>query len=61
MSNSNEKFEYFMDRTKEDLDHIRLKVDKLWEFRMMLLGGSVVVSALTGAVMSLVIAYVERH
>lgn len=43
---TNEKFEYFMGRTEKDLDYIRDKVDKLWSFRMMLMGGSIAVSAM---------------
>jgi hypothetical protein len=52
-----DKFEYFMERTEKDLDHIRTKVDKLWEFRLMLLGGSAVVSVLFSGIFHLASIY----
>jgi hypothetical protein len=51
-----EKFEYFMKRTEQDLDHIRTRVDKLWDFRLMLLGGSAVVSIISAAIFEIVLA-----
>lgn len=56
-----EKFEYFMKRTEQDLEHIRSKVDKLWEFRLMLLGGSAVVSILFSGIFHMLLAYLGGH
>jgi hypothetical protein len=49
----NEKFEYFMEQTEKDLDHIKTRLDKLWDFRIMLLGGSILVSAVCSVALSL--------
>jgi len=57
VSDQDEKFSYFMDRTEKDLDHIREKVDKLWDFRMFLLGGSAVVSAIVTTILEIAFAY----
>lgn len=51
------KLDYFIERTEKDLDHIRAKVDKLWEFRLLLLGGSAVVSIIFTGVFNLLLAY----
>lgn len=55
------KFQYFMDRTEKDLEHIRNKVDKLWDFRLFLIGGSFVISAICSALVSLASIYFGIH
>lgn len=52
-----EKFLYFMERTEQDLAHIRKRVDKLWDFRLILIGGSAVVSA----IVSFIVAMMGYH
>ena len=39
-----DKFDYFMERTEKDLDHIKAKLDDLWGFKMRLMGASIVIS-----------------
>lgn len=56
LRSTNEKFEYFMERTEKDLDYIRGKVDQLWAFRLMIIGGSMVLSTF----MTLVMNYIMR-
>lgn len=51
------KFEYFMKRTEQDLSHIRAKVDKLWDFRLLLIGASMTVSVVCSAVVSIASIY----
>lgn len=53
------KYDYFMKRTEQDLDHIRLKVDKLWDLRLMLIGGSFLISGLSSALVSMIYVYLE--
>lgn len=51
------RFEDFMKRTEDDLDYIRLRVDKLWDFRAFMIGGSIVVSTLISVGFSLAFIY----
>lgn len=55
-----EKFEYFMERTEEDLGHIRMRVDTLWDFRMRIIGGNVAISIIVSAVVSILTIYFGR-
>lgn len=55
-----EKFLYFMNRTEQDLNHIRGRVDKLWDFRLLLIGGSIAVSTICSIVVSLVTLYLKN-
>jgi hypothetical protein len=52
--NDQTKLDYFIERTDEDLKYLRIKVDKLWEFRVFLLGGSAVVSVIAAALFEIV-------
>ena len=54
-----EKFEYFMQRTEKDLEHIRLKVDQLWGFRLMVIGGSLAISTICTIAVNLLLIYVK--
>lgn len=56
-SNLIEKFNYFMKRTEDDLKHIRHRVDTLWDFRILMIGGSIVVSTLISAAFSIAFIY----
>ena len=56
-----EKFAYFMERTEKDLDHIKEKVDSLWNFRSMVFGGAVVVSLICSGLVSLVTLYFRAN
>jgi hypothetical protein len=47
----------FIDRTQKDLAYIRAKVDTLWDFRIMVIGGSIAMSALASAVISIAAIY----
>lgn len=49
-----DKFEYFMKRTEEDLKEIKDDIKKLVSFRMMLLGGSIVVSTIISTVILII-------
>ena len=44
------KLDYFIKRTEKDLDEIKVKLDKLWSFRLMLIGGSTVVTVMVNVV-----------
>lgn len=57
----NNKYDYFMKRTEEDLDYIKVRLDKLWDFRLLLLGGSFVVSGLCSALVSVAYIYFGVH
>lgn len=54
-----EKFEYFMERTEQDLRHIRERVDRLWDWRLVMIGGSVSLGGLGGFLVHLLFAYLE--
>jgi hypothetical protein len=53
MGMEDEKFLYFMERTEKDLEHIRTKVDALWDFKAMIIGGAAVVSIVCSALVSI--------
>lgn len=52
--NNNEKFEYFIERTDKDLQEIKQDLKRLIGFRMMLLGGSFVISALVSGALLII-------
>lgn len=54
-------FELFMERTDERLEHIQSRVDKLWEFRAMMIGGSIVVSVICSSVVAVAAIYFGAH
>jgi hypothetical protein len=43
---------------KEELKYIRGRVDKLWDWRMLLIGGSLAIGAIVSTIVSLVFAYI---
>lgn len=49
-----EKFQYFMDETNKKLDKIEIKLDQLWSFRLMLLGGAMTVATLFSLITTLI-------
>lgn len=51
------RFEDFVKRTENDLDHIKDRVNKLWDFRVLLLGGSFVISTLCSAAVAMISVY----
>lgn len=51
------RFEDFMQRTEKDLDKINQKLDKLWDFRILMIGGSIVISTLSSIVACLAYLY----
>lgn len=51
------KFEYFMERTEQDLAHIRQRVDTLWDYRLAQLGGALVVSAISSGAVAVLTIY----
>jgi hypothetical protein len=58
---SEKRFEDFMNRTEDDLKYIRDKVDTLWDFRILMIGGSIVVSTLISAGFSIAFIYFGVH
>lgn len=56
-----DKFEYFMERTEEDIKYIRARVDSLWDFRAMVFGGAAVVSLVCSALVSFAFIYFDVH
>lgn len=60
MTNAKDKFDYFMERTEKDLDEIKIKLGKLWDFRTLLLGGSMVVSCVVTFVINLMFIYLHK-
>lgn len=54
-----EKFEYFIERTDQDLSEIKVKVNSLWNFKMLLLGASMTISLLASALVSVMYLYFE--
>ena len=51
----------FIDRTQKDLAYIKHKVDTLWDFRIMVIGGSIAMSAVASAVISIAAIYFGVH
>lgn len=43
---NHDKFDYFIERTEADLSEIKVKLDQLWSFRLMLLGAAMTISVL---------------
>jgi hypothetical protein len=63
-----EKFEYFIERTEKDfralhqkIDHVVGRVDKLWGFYFMVLGGAGVIAALVTFGVNLALVYFEAR
>ena len=60
MNNSEQfekRFEDFMQRMEEDLDEIKVRVNSLWNFKMLILGASLAVSTLSSALISVLYIY----
>ena len=55
-----EKFEYFMERTAQDLRSINEKLDQLWSFRMMLLGAAMSISVIFSGLTTLFVIYLKK-
>ncbi len=55
------KLDLFIRRTESDLEYIRARVDKLWEFRLMVIGGSMVISTICSFIVSAIYAYLRIH
>jgi hypothetical protein len=53
------KFEYFMERTEQDLAHIRQRVDTLWDYRLIQLGGALVVSLICSGIVTVLALYFD--
>lgn len=51
------KLEYFRERTERDLGDIRMRLDKLWDFRIFLLGASITVSIVCSCIISVASIY----
>lgn len=49
------KFDYFIDQTNKRLEAMDKKLDQLITFRLMLIGGSAVISLVTAAIFELII------
>lgn len=45
-----DKLDFFIRRTEKDMDEIKEKLDKLWSFRLLLLGGSTALSIVVNTV-----------
>lgn len=61
-----DKFSYFIDRTERDFDELKSdmnvlheKIDKLWNFRALLMGFSMAISGLTAIIIDIVLVYFE--
>lgn len=52
-----DKLDLFIKMTQDRFDKLDGKIDKLWEFRFLILGGSIVVSALLTTVISAAAIY----
>lgn len=53
-SGGDDLFRWYMRRNDEDLKYIRERVDKLWDFRLMLIGGSLALGAIGGLLVQIV-------
>lgn len=51
------RLEYFRLRTEQDLEGIKLRLDKLWDFRIFLLGASITVSMICSTLITLASIY----
>lgn len=60
-SEDNSKFEYFVQRTEKDLDEIKLKLDRLWDLRAMLIGAATVVSVISSCLVNIAFIYLDSH
>lgn len=63
-----DKFAYFMERTAKDFAEIKEqnhelseKVDKLWEFRIFLIGASFTISSLATLAINMLFLYFGVH
>jgi hypothetical protein len=59
--NNDKRLEDFMKRTEKDIDHIKAKVDSLYDFRNMILGGAALGSAIISALVSIAFIYFGVH
>ncbi len=55
-----EKFSYFMRRTEQDLNHIRARVDDLWDFKLKMIGIAAGVSGVFSLFVTLLTLYLRR-
>ena len=53
------KFDYFIDQTNDRLSNMDSKLDKLLEFRVMLIGASVGVSLLASVAFNFLVFYIK--
>ena len=51
------RLEYFRERTEQDLALIKSRLEKLWDFRILLLGVSITTSVLCSLAISLASIY----
>lgn len=55
------KFDYFMKRTEEDLKEIKHKLDVIYDFRLKVVGGSILLSVISSILVSLAYIYFGIH
>jgi len=55
------RFEEFAERTEKDLADIKVRVNSLWNFKMLILGASLAVSTLSSALISVLYIYYGIH
>lgn len=55
------RIEDFMERTENDLEEIKKKVNSLWNFKMLILGASLAISTLSSALISVLYLYFGIH
>ena len=60
MVHTEDKLDFFIRRTEKDLDEIKDKVNRLWEFRMMLFGGSAVISIVLSVSLNVLLIYLRN-
>lgn len=54
-----QKFDYFMERTEQDLNHIRERVDKLWDFKTMVIGAAILCSVVCSGLVNVAFIYLD--
>lgn len=52
--------DYLIEYSEKRFDKLEKKVDRLWELKMMLVGGCIVVSAACTVIINLIIVYIGK-
>lgn len=57
----NKLLEYLAEHMADRFDKLERKVDRLWELKMMLIGGCLVISAVCSVFINILLVYLKVH